>query len=716
MSNQPLTPTVLPDILYVQSSEHVKLKIKSSDLEKLGSGGTAVVYSYTHDHVTKAIKIYHQEVLEKYSHEYSQKLKNMLRHKPEKMEFTLEGDSQTYTQFVWPEAIVCDKDGQLLGYIMPILPRDKLIPLSTYNNPNKIGKINKNHISITYRIQTARNLASAMNSLHKAGHYFIDVKPQNIFIFEEKGLVCFLDCDGYSINQGEFPAKHYTNGYQLPEALRQGIKPVALSKEPYQDYYCLAHLIFEILNYGNKPFNGLPTDQSSREEMESDEGGSYTYKVKHKWYPYALKSHPSIKPSTESIYQYLPKEILQLFEKAFIGQVSEIPNAKTWSKVLAKYCTKETFQKCDVKPNSFEHHHFRALGCFACALEDNSRVKSTIIDDEIEQTSISSLVGSEDSLMSLSRLLSTTGNSSVSSQSLGHSGIPIPALDEWIEFADNYQIPSNQIPRNYQELKELRVLDLSHLRLPTIPVIAGFTNLEELYLNNNQLRNLEFKAYSLPNLRVINLSSNELYELPKSICSLESLEALYVANNELSFLNSAQLLNLKNLSVLSIENNKIENFSPYHLLKYLPNLTVYDEGNPYKKKDLEDSSDDKMKKNYTEVLEGGVIVTTYKSSNNTNTNLQGSNNQTKNGSRDATPSSMTDYDTIESITYLVIFICLGLFYSYTFISGDEDINIVSIILSIILAILISLIFSWILTAICARVIYSIYKLWKKLNG
>lgn len=77
---------------------------------------------------------------------------------------------------------------------------------------------------------------------------------------------------------------------------------------------------------------------------------------------------------------------------------------------------------------------------------------------------------------------------------------------------------------------------------------------------------------------------------------------------------------------------------------------------------------------------------------------------------------MTDYDTIESITYLVIFICLGLFYSYTFISGDEDINIVSIILSIILAILISLIFSWILTAICARVIYFIYKLWKKFNG
>lgn len=336
--------------------------IKKDDLVKLGTGGTATVYEYKQNGRIKAIKLYNDEVLDKHRMDYQNKLQAMLDSKPKVL--TTMVDGQEYAQFAWPEAMVYDNENRLCGYIMQSLPKSNIYNLGVYIRHLK--ELDSSHHSITYRIQVARNLAVAISNLHKAGHYFIDVKPENIFVFKDKCTVCFIDCDGFSIQNGIYPAHHYSQGYQAPFVLLNKLKPEHLSNEPYQDYYCLAHLIFEILDFGNQPFRGVIKDIDLQDEMDLL-GGSYDLKVEKGMYPYHISQlRNDIGPYPKSTYQYWPFKIRQLFDLAFTGSKYELPTALEWAKELDRHIKEKNFEKCNVKPNETTHHHFKGSRCPAC--------------------------------------------------------------------------------------------------------------------------------------------------------------------------------------------------------------------------------------------------------------------------------------------------------------------------------------------------------------
>lgn len=361
------TPIILPNIqinndeLLIMSGSNSYV-IKKDDLVKLGVGGTATVYEYNQNGKIKAIKLYNDEILDRHRMDYQNKLQAMLDSKPKGL--TTMVDGQEYAQFAWPEAMVYDNENRLCGYIMQSLPKSNIYNLGVYIRHLK--ELDASHHSITYRIQVARNLAIAINNLHKAGHYFIDVKPENIFVFKDKCTVCFIDCDGFSIQNGTYPAHHYSQGYQAPFVLLDKLKPEHLSSEPYQDYYCLAHLIFEILDFGNQPFRGVIKDIDLQDEMDLL-GGSYDLKVEKGMYPYHISQLRSdIGPYPKSTYQYWPFKIRQLFDLAFAGTKYELPTALEWAKEFDRHIKERNFEKCNVKPNETTHHHFKGSRCPAC--------------------------------------------------------------------------------------------------------------------------------------------------------------------------------------------------------------------------------------------------------------------------------------------------------------------------------------------------------------
>ena len=93
-----------------------------------------------------------------------------------------------------------------------------------------------------------------------------------------------------------------------------------------------------------------------------------------KAYAYGNKVSKKFAPALQSIHEYFPKHLRELFDDAFINRIR--PTARDWTNVLKNYAdpSKGKLIKCDIVPN--EHAHF-GLGCGFCALLiKNKKTKS----------------------------------------------------------------------------------------------------------------------------------------------------------------------------------------------------------------------------------------------------------------------------------------------------------------------------------------------------
>ncbi|MEZ2230843.1 leucine-rich repeat protein [Microcoleus sp.] len=102
-----------------------------------------------------------------------------------------------------------------------------------------------------------------------------------------------------------------------------------------------------------------------------------------------------------------------------------------------------------------------------------------------------------------------------------------------------------------------RELDLSDMKLTKLPeALASLTQLQVLYVRNNQLRELPEALASLTQLQRFDLSSNQLRELPEALASLTQLQVIDLSSNQLTELPEA-LVFLTRLRWLYLENNQL---------------------------------------------------------------------------------------------------------------------------------------------------------------
>jgi len=140
------------------------------------------------------------------------------------------------------------------------------------------------------------------------------------------------------------------------------------------------------------------------------------------------------------------------------------------------------------------------------------------------------------------------------------SAIPneIGKLSE-LEIMNMSQNKFNLIPQGVGNIMKLKRLDLSNNFLDCIPNFLGaLYNLEELILYKNKIKQIQTNSLSkLCNLKYLDLHSNNLdcfTEIPKS----DKLDTIILGYNRLEAIEN--LRNCPNLSVLDINNNKLENF------------------------------------------------------------------------------------------------------------------------------------------------------------
>ncbi len=280
-----------------------------------------------------------------------QKLQAMLLNKPNFQ--PVEANGIEYIQIAWPEALLDDDKGFCVGYMMPLINMDSAVSLD-HLMQKAIRK--KLHLSekYAYRIFAAYNVASMVTSLHKCGHYIIDLKPSNLSVYKDNMLVAVVDCDGFSI-KGEktrYPAEFVSEEYIYPEGMSQSCEEMGEE----QDKFALAVIIFRLLNNGIHPFSGTPKDTSAPMLTIQERIAQYHY-------AYGLWPDKYQYPHPYSIHEYFNKDTLEMFERAFTkGGIR--PSAYEWQEHLWKLM--HGLKQCK---NNSNHVYFTSKGCGLCSVE-----------------------------------------------------------------------------------------------------------------------------------------------------------------------------------------------------------------------------------------------------------------------------------------------------------------------------------------------------------
>jgi DNA-binding helix-hairpin-helix protein with protein kinase domain len=266
----------------------------------------------------------------------------------------IEENGREYVQIAWPTAAVTGTRGGVRGFIMPEVDLSSATELE--NVLQKSMRRRKN-LPEFYggRVLLAANMASLLAELHAIGHYMVDMKPANMRFYPHIWYMAILDTDGFSINGARrFSARQFSDDYIAPEA--KGKRPEQLGLE--QDLFSLAVIIFQLLNNGIHPFQGVDRKSSGSPNTRQE-------RIFAGLYAYGRAPNPAIGPTAASIHDYLEPKTRELFDHAFLDPKNR-PTAEEWRSHLVDLVTNKKLVRCSANPR--DHGHF-SRGCGLCALE-----------------------------------------------------------------------------------------------------------------------------------------------------------------------------------------------------------------------------------------------------------------------------------------------------------------------------------------------------------
>jgi serine/threonine protein kinase len=360
--------------------------------------------------VDYAAKIYHSP-----GEFNAPKIREMISNPPSECEIVR--NAQVYPQFAWPKSVLTDGNSRECGLLLPLVDPKESFSLDHYFDQALFGKLNSpDEAALSYKLEIAENLAKIVADLHVHQHYFIDCKPQNIRVFKRSHIVTLLDCDGFSIKGGgqRYPAELLSTDYIAPEVQRTGRPASQLGVD--QDLYALAVILFQLLNRGTHPFQGIINDKSVVANTNDD-------KAAEGLYPHGLSANPRIRPRPSSIHHLWDRKTRVLFDRAFsTGSSSSRPTASEWARHFGELLTSKALVRCDKFPTNIEHMRFRGVDCPACYLSSIESFRPAKLGQVGVQTVATSL-GQSSAASAASNVPSTSAGSSDNSDWLAGFGL-----------------------------------------------------------------------------------------------------------------------------------------------------------------------------------------------------------------------------------------------------------------------------------------------------
>jgi DNA-binding helix-hairpin-helix protein with protein kinase domain len=305
----------------------------------LGAGGEARIYTLPEEPSLVA-KIWHKPTPER-----AAKLAAMLANPPvDPMA------AQSHISIAWPtDALHClDRNHTVAGFLMPYV--QGLQPMINFFNP-KTRREKCPLFNYFYLHRTARNLAIAVRALHERGYVIGDLNESNVLV-SETALVTIVDTDSFQVWDG-VNGKIYRCRVGKPEftpAEMQGKKFGEVNREPAQDLFGLAVLIFEMLMEGTHPFAGA--------FKGSGEAPPYEQRISAGHFPYGTRTVPYGTKPIAPRFTVLHPAIQQLFIRAFEDgheYPSIRPDTQSWQYALEE--AENTLVSCWVNPQHVYSAH-----------------------------------------------------------------------------------------------------------------------------------------------------------------------------------------------------------------------------------------------------------------------------------------------------------------------------------------------------------------------
>ncbi len=327
-------------------------KLTVDESKPLGSGGEGTIYLHASD-PSVLLKIYKKQALKR-SSDLEDKVRAMVEKKPRLLHH------KGLTIIAWPQRLVYDSGRHFVGYLMSRV--DAKNNLSHVITP---GLQKKKFPKLTFydRVVISINLALVMDYLHKNESVIGDINTSDFFVYP--GLqIGVVDTDSFQVKNEDGKVYHcnvFTPDYTPPEVVRATKnKDKRVERTPNNDNYGLAILIFQTLMMGVHPF-------SARIKKPTFDGNAINYCMEKEIFPYHTSDPDIIPPKNAMPFSFFPKELQELFIKAFepYKPDHERPTADNWVQSLRTL--KESLKKCRKKKAHQYPDHFKK--CPICLRE-----------------------------------------------------------------------------------------------------------------------------------------------------------------------------------------------------------------------------------------------------------------------------------------------------------------------------------------------------------
>ena len=239
------------------------------------------------------------------------------------------GRSGEQAAIAWPEALLYEGSGRFVGYLMPYISNAKTL-LHAFNPRLRAQTLPT--FDLKYLHRAARNLAAALHNLHTGDYVIGDLNETNVLV-AQTALVTVIDADSFQVKEKHagqitfYPCPVGRPEYTPPEL--QGRYLLNEVRQPEQDAFALAVLVFQLLMDGSHPFRSAWLGRGDPPPVEE--------KIIHGWFPYTslprgpVRSPPGL--SLDRLHSPLPDLMCRCFIDGH-DNPRRRPSAAEWESAL----------------------------------------------------------------------------------------------------------------------------------------------------------------------------------------------------------------------------------------------------------------------------------------------------------------------------------------------------------------------------------------------
>ncbi|HUQ40002.1 MAG TPA: hypothetical protein VM030_07580 [Acidimicrobiales bacterium] len=285
--------------------------------QRLGAGGEAEVWAVP-GRPQLAAKRYRRPTAAR-----AEKLRVMLAHPPDAA-----APGAGPVAVAWPRELLTGADGTVDGFLMPRVDLREYVSLFQLYNPQSRAQVAP-AFDWRYLLRTARNVASLVDVLHRAGYVIGDLNESNLLV-SRRALVALVDCDSLQVRDPDTGVVHRCTvakpEFTAPEFQRVDL--AAVDRTTSGDDFALAVVVVLLLMQGTHPYAGVWRGRGEPPDLAA--------RMRARRWPYRRLS-PVAPPPLALPLRDLPAPLRRLARRTFVTGAAHPrvrPPAAAWVAAL----------------------------------------------------------------------------------------------------------------------------------------------------------------------------------------------------------------------------------------------------------------------------------------------------------------------------------------------------------------------------------------------